>query len=126
MSVANRMADRLQELLQQRALLKEHLAWLESEIAAASAGRIPAETRGTASPIAPAAVASPAPIPRAVSTPPFASTKRDREADLLLEKLAAEEKPTLPPSKAGCWLFFGGVLLILSLGTWALLRHFYA
>jgi hypothetical protein len=124
MSVAHRMPDRLQELLQQRALIKEHLAWLESEIAAASgnpSAAVPAEAERAERPLTPRVLPLPARLPVTA-----AIRRDDDDAQILLEKLAAEDQEKKPPGKAGCWLVFAGVLTVLSLGAWALLRQFYS
>ncbi len=59
------MSDRLQELLRQRALVQGHLAWLDSEIAAASSG--PASASPSAPHVASSARALSRPVPAAPS-----------------------------------------------------------
>jgi hypothetical protein len=113
------MADRLHELLQQRALLKEHLAWLESEIAAAS-GR-PVEIRDPAPPpVAVPARPTMLPVVTAVVSP-----RKPDDADALLAELAAQEKSPLVPSKKGCWIFFCAALGLCCIGAWVALHFFY-
>lgn len=128
MSVGHRMADRLQELLQQRALIKEHLEWLDAEIAASSgrstANPLPPVPRAT-----PSAAAAPAsrefPVPTArPAVPPRGQTATIRaepdDADVLIAKLAAEEKNQVrAPSKTGCWMVFAASLLLLVGGMFA-------
>lgn len=121
MTVEYRMADRLQELLQQRALIKEHLAWLESEIAAAS-GR-PAEA--SIADIAPIAPSFPARPVIAIPTPSVSGPRVADETDALIAKLAAEGETAPPPSKPGCWVIFSVIILVSLLGAWALLHYFY-
>jgi hypothetical protein len=125
------MADRLQELLQQRALIKEHLAWLESEIAAASGGR-PASSfapEPTLQPRVEPALARPAIAPSALlrsSAPIGVKTAADAEADALLAKFAEEERQTVaPPDKKGCWVLFSTLLAISTLIAVALIYFFY-
>lgn len=116
------MADRLQELLQQRALIKEHLAWLEGEISAA-AGR-PMEigeplppTRAVPEKRAPLA-AAPLPVPMARAGIPLPAAPVSRpvpdETDALIAQLATEEEKRSVPDKKGCWIFF--CLLIAAAG----------
>jgi hypothetical protein len=118
------MADRLQELLQQRALIKEHLAWLDAEIAAASG-------RPAVAPTAPLpSVPYPLSLPTTVSTPataPIAATQtaREAEADKLLAKFADEERQAVaPPDKKGCWVLFS-TLLVISMGIAVALIYFF-
>lgn len=140
MSVWPRMADRLQELLQQRALIREHLEWLDAEIAASSGrgmggvgavsesslGRVaPAEIPAAVSrkPVLPTIAATPTTIATATSLP--AVPRAPDDADALLAKLAAEEKTAPIPTKSGCWILFSAVLGLLVLGTTLLLHYFY-
>lgn len=126
------MADRLQELLQQRALIKEHLAWLEGEISAAS-GR-PVEMREPAPapfPAAQPAVAGPIPMPAPGSLPGSlprreGNTVRMRDdADTMIARMAAEENPAPVPTKKGCWIFFCATLVLLGAAAWVALHYFY-
>jgi hypothetical protein len=132
------MADRLQELLQQRALIKEHLEWLDAEIAAYSGRtgdlRPPAATRAAAPVAAPAPVPTfssartaapePARVPIAAVAAPLASHTPD-EAEALIAKLAAEENTQPVPTKQGCWISFLAVLLVAVVGAWILLHYLY-
>jgi hypothetical protein len=130
MTVEHRMVDRLQELLQQRALIKEHLAWLEGEISAA-AGR-PAEVREAApifpaspSALRPAAVTQP-PTPLSAPAAPARTAQRKQEdADAMIARLAAEETSAPVPAKKGCWIFFCATLVVLGAAAWAALHYFY-
>jgi hypothetical protein len=114
------MSDRLQELLQQRALIKEHLEWLDAEIAATS-GRA-GEVRQPAADILSPRPARPAAIPIVTSV---AVSRGQDEADALLARLAAEEKENSPPTKSGCWILFCTALGLFAIGAWILLRYFY-
>ncbi|MEO6567948.1 MAG: hypothetical protein ABIO94_04235 [Opitutaceae bacterium] len=124
------MADRLQELLQQRALIREHLDWIEGEISAASGRPLAAAT--VAAPTAPppelptpplplAPRAAPAKIPAPAIGPPRA---RDENDALIARLAAAEEKPAVP-KKWGCWIFFSVTMISLAGAAWLLLRYFY-
>jgi hypothetical protein len=121
------MADRLQELLQQRALIKEHLAWIEGEISAAS-GR-PIESGPLTSP---AVSPLPTPLPSSrtfeVKSPLISGSTGPRlrdDAERLIAKLAAEEEKAPAPTKKGCWIFFWTTLVTLGAAAWAVLRFFY-
>lgn len=136
MTVDHRMADRLQELLQQRALIKEHLDWLEGEISAAS-GRPVAGPDPLSSPPRPLSaagtargdpVSTPTPNPGFVSLPgqQTSPVKLRDDADKMIAQLAAEENTAAPlPTKKGCWIFFCVMLVILGVSAWAALRYFY-
>ena len=125
------MADRLQELLQQRALIKEHLAWIEGEITAASGRPLaspmaaiapsspPPESPTPALPLAPRP--APSTFPATVVSPPQA---RDEHDALIARLAAAEEKPPMP-TKRGCWIFFAVTIVALAGAAWLLLRYFY-
>lgn len=123
------MADRLQELLQQRALIREHLEWLDAEIAASS-GRVsqPRERTLAPQPVSPAPVlARPQPslIPAAVAPLSIAPRAQPDEADALIARLAAQEQTEPVPSKKGCWFIFGTLLSLLVLGGVAFSYFFY-
>ncbi|HEX2853790.1 MAG TPA: hypothetical protein VHO24_11170 [Opitutaceae bacterium] len=115
------MADRLQELLQQRALIKEHLEWLDAEIAASTGGQPPPAAPSTTSravfppraPVEPLPPAHRTPVARGNPAP--ARPVGTPDADALLAKLAAEEKAAPLPSKKGCWTIFW-VMLVVFLG----------
>lgn len=106
------MTERLNELRRQRELLKQHLDWLDAEIAAESAAdptNLPLTERPRFNaPTAP----SPSPAPGA-TTP-----------DSLLEQYGAEIRQAPARAKLGCWLAFAAafVLLGLALAAWFLLR----
>lgn len=94
------MSDRLQELLRQKALLDEHAAWLEREIAAerARAGEVPpAAAPGLSPPAAPA------------------SAVTDAEADALLDQYRSNPQSLQQEVKRGCFLYFFGALALLGL-----------
>ncbi|MEO7798696.1 MAG: hypothetical protein ABIY47_13335 [Opitutaceae bacterium] len=125
------MADRLQELLQQRALIQEHLAWLEGEIAAASGGsqRVahpepflqPPGSAGV--PVSPASGLTA--IPRAATQTPFPRRNAPDDSDALMAKLAAAEKERPGPTKKGCWIIFCVILVATAAAAWAVLHFFY-
>lgn len=108
-------ADRLAELHRQRALLREHLAWLDREIAEASPrGDLPAP------PLPPAAPASP---PAGVLPTPPAPVKAESAATVSPAALAPEaildEYRVAPDTlrtdvRKGCFLYFVGAFAVLA------------
>ncbi len=123
------MSDRLDALLRQRALLQEHLAWLDSEIAA---------TRPPGTLVAPAGSVGdartptlPAPAPaRPVALPPLAApatstsdvspTAVAAQADEILESYRTPPTSVKSDVRKGCLLYFVGAFLLLGLGVTAL------
>lgn len=90
------MPDRLEQLRRQRALLLEHVAWLEAEIAR--------ENPSAGSPVA--RPAEPAPVTAAL--PPDQTLPDFNPAGVHQDV------------KRGCWMYFSAALLLLALGTLAL------
>lgn len=123
-------ADRLAELLRQRALIKEHLAWLDAEIAAASG---PAATSAAepptvtvrpatadarpASPVAreTAEVATPAVAPAfAAATPPGLT---EASAEAILGEYQVKPDNLRQDVRKGCLLYFAASFVLLALGV---------
>ena len=102
--------DRLAELRRQRALVAQHLAWIDSELTAAGAGQ-------TSQPLA----APPPTIPSAVSDEPGEPTApatlaasedaaialAQTRADEIIEKYRATEALDPRAAKRGCLVLFG-------------------
>ena len=118
------MADRLAELLRQRALLQEHLAWLDREIAKASNSASPALTAPpTPDPQAPPRLAPsiPAPpitvrrLPLAASAPVIApaADARATNADEILEQYRVAPAALQTDIRKGCLLYFIGALVFV-------------
>jgi hypothetical protein len=117
------MSDRLQELLRQKALLDEHAAWFEREIAlerARSGGNPP-----TAAPVAPAA--APAPVPAttpARATPAAAPAAMapsvEAEAEAIIEQYRAPAQSSRQQLKWGCILYLIGALVLVALSVLAI------
>jgi hypothetical protein len=103
------MPSRLDELRRHRALLQEHLAWLDREIAAAAGERPPSSAAAGLTPVRPAA-----------SQPPPSSSQAD---DLFARLSAEEQKRSAAPSKTGCWLIFSGIILLFC-GVVAAVAHY--
>ena len=92
------MSERLRHLQRQQTLLREHLAWIESEIIKESPAGISPYTL------------SPPPAPLA-SQPISATT--DAEADALIERYATDERQNPGDVRRGCLIIFAGALLVL-------------
>jgi hypothetical protein len=107
-------SDRIEELQRQRALLLDHLAWLEREIAA-SGGR-PA---GTAPP---RSVVAPPKVP--VTTPAIAVGSDAADPDSMLRQFAAEPEN---PAKVryGCIAAFVSGLLLISVALFGIYYLYY-
>lgn len=113
------MPDQLEDLKRQRALVAEHLAWLDRQIAAEAARTRPATVQSSGSPpiAAPSIPTTPPPLPGATGS---------EEVDALFARFASEEQPALrPPSKLGCWLGFSILLLGAISGIVALIYRAY-
>ncbi|MCX6955254.1 MAG: hypothetical protein NTV51_24130 [Verrucomicrobia bacterium] len=134
------MSDRLQELLRQRALLQEHLAWLDREIEAASgrAADQPTPLRLAPRPAFPPAPASqPPPSPSGyLASQAAAITRHAAETRAATAAAATDENPRVaatadaileeyrvPPDalktdlRKGCILYFIAALGLLAAGV---------
>lgn len=123
------MSERLNELQRQRALLLEHLAWLDREIAAQS-GPTPT-TDPAAKAVLPAGAHQAAQTGRAGAPSPIAAvtvipiTPPPADADALLQQYGYDPKASSAGVKRGCWIAFAAAFLLvgLVLATWYLLRQ---
>jgi hypothetical protein len=113
------MSERLRHLQRQHTLLREHLAWIETEIAHESghdmsSSSSPANAAATPPPVLPLPItarsATPAPFP---------------EADALLEKYAPDERQNPADIRRGCFIVFASALSLLVAGVAALWLLFY-
>jgi hypothetical protein len=140
-------SSRLDQLRRQRALLQEHVTWLDREIAAEmvagrtanSSGPVPSSSPAPApsssaslgyrAPLPPAsATVSPLPTASAVAMPaaPTASTGAHVDVDELFDRLRADDrKDNAPPSRTGCWVAFAVILLVLIGSAGALIFFLY-
>jgi len=100
------MTDRHQELRRQHELLRQHLAWLEREMA-----------RETA------ADKSPATVPAMVQAQTPAVPAEDTDA--LLNTYAADERHNPESTKRGCLLIFAATLGLLIAGVTTVYFLFY-
>lgn len=147
------MPDRLQQLLRQRALLQEHLAWLDREIAEASGAATPPVApipiaRATQEPLVVPTPATP-PSPTIAPSPPAksfatgqaaqilataATVATSRESgvpaavDAVAEQIIEQYRPGLDTTKTdvrkGCLLYFFAAFALLALGVGALYFYF--
>lgn len=145
MTVPPRMSDRLQELLRQRALVEEHLAWLDRQIAEATPDRAapppppPVAPRYT---LKPAASSAPAPqgylasqaasIARHAAAPVAPPAPRDENpavataADAILEEYRVSPDSLKTDVRKGCFLYFFVALAVVGLvvvGLYFLISH---
>ncbi|HEX2862658.1 MAG TPA: hypothetical protein VHN79_13510 [Lacunisphaera sp.] len=98
------MSDRLTELRRQRALLHEHLEWLDREIARESAAA------GSSSPrAAKPASATPSPAPLKKASFP--------NEDLLLEQYQSSGASIHSEVKRGCMIYFFAAFALLAIGV---------
>jgi len=126
------MSERLSELLRQRALLQEHLAWLNREITAATA-RQPPPVVGippAAPPPAPAHAAVAPPIPATVVVPaniasvdPTVTLPGGHPvtpgpgADAILDQYRVPARSLHEDVRRGCLIYFVAALVLLGAGV---------
>lgn len=113
------VSDRLAELLRQRALLQEHLAWLDREIAAlrdtgkstdSGPGASPAAAVNVAAQSGGAGPGSPiASVTVIPSGPPAA------DADAIIQRYGYDPRSTTADVKRGCWIAFIGAFVCIAL-----------
>jgi hypothetical protein len=117
------MPDRLAELLRQRALVQEHLAWLNQQIADAAE----AAKGKTAEPLLPASPTLAAPIPTVnlprvtLPTPVAASTATApaasvADADQILAQYKVTPVAVKEDVRKGCLLYFVAAFVLLGVG----------
>ena len=95
------MTDRLQKLLRQKALIQEHLAWLDREIA-----------EHQEVPPLPASIGLPTPV--IAGAPPSTTTSSD-EAEKILGQFQKNTGDLQTDTRRGCLLFFS-----IAMGLFAL------
>ena len=109
------MSDRLDDLVRQRALVQEHLAWLNREIANAAE----AAKAATAAPPAPLPPAGASAVPSAVVLAPSptgpATGVGAIEADEIMAQYQATPANVKQDVRKGCLLYFSAALLLLGL-----------
>jgi hypothetical protein len=95
------MSERQLHLQRQRALLKEHLAWIDSEITRENQSSLNATAATDQSSITPSTALNPSPEPSC-------------DADVFIEKYAAGERQNPADIRRGC-LFISALAVILSI-----------
>lgn len=109
------MSDRLAELVRQRALVQEHLAWLNREIATAAE----AAKSATAAPPAPLPLAGANAAPPAANLAPTVMARATGsgavEADEIIARYQATPANVKQDVRKGCLLYFSAALLLLGL-----------
>ena len=120
------MADRLSELARQRALLSEHLAWLDREIADETVKRLIPTQPSVPSTSAPVASAT-APTAPPVKTTPVAPSPSESAATgassspgaddgrEILEQYRVTPTSVKQDVRKGCLLYFAAAFLLLGL-----------
>jgi hypothetical protein len=123
------MPDRLNELVRQRALVSEHLAWLDREIARANSSQAPApapivapfasSTSGLPVPAAPVAPTTPV-IDPTLSTPSTGPATTPAEAPAALSEEILDQYRVSPKAvhqdvRKGCFLYFAGAFVVLGI-----------
>ncbi|HMD61704.1 MAG TPA: hypothetical protein VKG78_09740 [Opitutaceae bacterium] len=92
------MSDRLEELRRQRGLLRDHLGWLDREIAALEGAAAPAQN------------AAPAPAPAGASSV-------DGDAEAILAEFRRPAVSIQKQAKVGCLIYFAIGLAAMALSV---------
>jgi hypothetical protein len=101
------MADRLEELRRQRALVQQHLEWLDREIAAEAGKTQRAETGAKLA----AVVTSPAKLTAPPAAPGIAP-QANPDAEKILDEYRVAPASLHSDVRKGCFLYFGAALAI--------------
>ena len=109
--------DRLAELRRQRALVAQHLAWIDAELTAAGANVPPQATPPPASsPTAASATALPNTPAEALPAEPVnqdpSIVLANARADEIIEKYRATEALDPQSTKRGCLVLFGAIFVL--------------
>ena len=109
--------DRLAELRRQRALVAQHLAWIDAELIAAGAGPTQAPAPGPAAPpsdsVAPPVAGFAPPAPTAATEADPALVLANTRADEIIEKYRATEALDPQSTKRGCLLLIGAAFAVV-------------
>jgi hypothetical protein len=124
----NRMPDRLEELRRQRALMQQHLEWLDREIAAETDKTRQAQTGVRIATVVAAAVPKvsppPAQSPITETSPAAAARTVTPEAvsdpDTILEQYRVPQTSLHSDVRKGCFLYFAAALALFFAGVVAL------
>lgn len=124
--------DRLAELRRQRALVAQHLAWIDAELTAAGAGQPPSSSASPG-----AAAPAPAPVPATTTLAAEASPSpavdldpslvlANTRADEIIEKYRATEALDPRAAKRGCLVLFGAIFILGAVTLFAVYYFGYA
>ncbi len=119
--------DRISELRRQRALIAQHLAWIDAELTTAGAAQA-----GLASASNPASLASldlssaPPAIPSATTAHEPGVAMAHARADEIIEKYRATEALDPKATKRGCLVLFGALFALVGAGLLAIYYFGYA
>lgn len=107
------VSDRLNELRRQRALLQEHLDWLDQEIAAAAGAAKPLTVK-------PPQMASAATKLSPIISVSLTDTPTAHDTEALLRQYATDPRDSEASVKRGCWIAFIAAFAFLALvvGVW--------
>lgn len=112
------MNDRLKELLRQRKLIQDHLAWLDREIAAATGNAESVSRALSPGSSTPLPALAPGPVPGDDATP------ATEENDPLLAEYRREPEILKADVKRGCVIYFSIGMAIIFLGVFLLYLHY--
>lgn len=117
------MSDRLRDLLRQRALLQEHLSWLDREIAATS-HQVPGAENVTPPPTPPPAPAPLPPVATAIAQRVIAKSHpigtAPVPAEAMIEQYRVAPDAVKQDVRRGCFIYFAAAFVLLALGVVAL------
>jgi hypothetical protein len=116
------MPDRLAELRRQRALMQQHVDWLDREIAAETARLSPAEAGAKIAAVVAAATPSVSPSiakpiildPAAPSVTPAIATPANPEAERILDEFRVAPASLHTDVKKGCFLYLAAAFALLA------------
>lgn len=114
------MSDRLAELRRQRALVREHLAWLDREIAHADeSDHLPAGFVKQPAPAAAivAAVVNAGPLANSVSSPAAESFATATAADAILSEYRVPAAALKSDVRKGCLIYFAAAFALVAAGV---------
>ncbi len=113
------MSDRLKELQRHRAMLQEHLAWLDREIAALGETKPSALPPSEGAPVSftppPARAPLAVPPPPSRATSPAAQLASAKAAEEIMARYQTETQSVQSKTRLGCFIYF-----FLALGMVAL------
>ena len=123
------MPDRLAELVRQRALVLEHLDWLEREIATAKSVAAPSAMASASSPPATTSPASESATSATTAAPGNTEGAESRsaslttslvagmppEAEIILDQYRATSATVKQDVRKGCFLYFAAAFVVLGL-----------